>query len=531
MADEEQPQPEIYEFMKLRIFKIKQAELGKRAPAHIERKQIYEYEFICDINGPSPERSAEFMHFSSYFKIQFRGDNLLKGIVPNSLRVIDPVDQEHYVTIDANLIDSQLFIQADFNLNDSKPNVSQVQIHFKIVLLDKLDLNLMRMFKAQVMHQAHCFEIYHRNGTPPTVTQIKHGVNPFEVDEDEEDMERINEMFRTQVQGTHEQVNNLNLPQIGGSSVTQPQENSVENLSDDFLRMQIQALGEHSDDEKDKPDYVSNSIMIRFEINKMPTIIAAVPPQRTVRVVLDTLKQLIFDERLHFPELDITNDTCDKLRIHYENVHVSDENQTFRQLLDANYCDDKKIQFMVLVWGDPRLNAQVTKTDARFNEQNLDNRAKVVRRFMEQMIILMRNVDACLANIKHGRSPPERIRYNHAAKKTPEDLTAKDLGKLVKEMARVVKDLGLALSQLAHVCQKDEEYAQNDNDPKLVRAKSIVQNVMDSLRYFAPAANSLSRMVVPLDDPARPRTLYVLQPQAGQAQNQRAQNQNNRPPA
>ena len=86
----------------------------------------------------------------------------------------------------------------------------------------------------------------------------------------------------------------------------------------------------------------------------------------------------------------------------------------------------------------------------------------------------MRNVDACLDNIKHGRSPPERIRYNHAAKKTKEDLKAPDLGKLVKEMARVVKELGLALSQLAHVCQKDEAY-HNDNDQKLVRAKSIVQ--------------------------------------------------------
>ena len=104
----------------------------------------------------------------------------------------------------------------------------------------------------------------------------------------------------------------------------------------------------------------------------------------------------------------------------------------------------------------------------------MDNRARVVRRFMEQMIILMRNVDACLANIKHGRSPPERIRYNHAAKKTGEDLHAPDLGKLVKEMARVVKDLGLALSQLAHVCQKDEKY-QGEDDQKLVRAKSIVQ--------------------------------------------------------
>ena len=41
-------------------------------------------------------------------------------------------------------------------------------------------------------------------------------------------------------------------------------------------------------------------------------------------------------------------------------------------------------------------------------------------------------------------------------------------------MARVVRDLGMALSQLAHVCQKDEVYYGED-DPKIVRAKTIVQ--------------------------------------------------------
>ena len=367
MEEEQQaPQPEIYDEMRLRIFKIKQAELGKRPPAHIEKKQIYEYEFICDINGPSPERSAEFEHFSSYFKIQFRGSNLLKGIVPNSLKVIDPIDQEHYVTIDANLMDSQLFICADFNLGDNKPNVSQVQIHFKIVLLDKLDLNLMRMFKAQVMLQAHCFEIYNRNGTPPTVTSIKHGENPFEVDEDEEDIERLNQMFKSQVQETHERVNNLNLPQIGGSSVTQQQDMNIENLTDGFLNMQIKALDENSEGEKDKPAYVNDSIMIRFEINKLPAIIAAVPPRKTIRSVLVKLQNMIFEERLRFPELNISNETCDKLRIHFENMHVTDEHQTFGQLMRENNLT--KIQFMALVWDDPRLNAQVTRTDTRFNE-------------------------------------------------------------------------------------------------------------------------------------------------------------------
>ena len=62
----------------------------------------------------------------------------------------------------------------------------------------------------------------------------------------------------------------------------------------------------------------------------------------------------------------------------------------------------------------------------------LSMRQRVVRRFMEQIIILMRNVDACLSNIRYDQNSSDRIRYNHAAKRTNDKLYAPDLGKLVK---------------------------------------------------------------------------------------------------
>ena len=58
-------------------------------------------------------------------------------------------------------------------------------------------------------------------------------------------------------------------------------------------------------------------------------------------------------------------------------------------------------------------------------------RERVVRRFMEQIIILMRNVDACLSNIRYDQASADRIRYNHAAQRTNDVLNAPDLGKLV----------------------------------------------------------------------------------------------------
>ena len=360
--EQEQPQAEVYEHTRLRIFKIKQAELGARAPAHVEHKRIYEYEFICDINGPSPERSSDFAHFSSYFKIQFRGENLLKGIVPNSLRVIDPVIGEHYVVVQANLVDSQLLITADFDLSEPAPNVSQVQIHFKIVLLDKLDLNLMRLQKAQVMQQAHCFEIYHRNGTPPTVNYATHGTNPYE-EEDEDDLEGFKN-FKI-----NSQINNivpLVPPQIGGSSLNPDEPNTMDDLQHHFQQMDL-LEGLTSDvSTKPRPAYVNDNVMIRFEISKLPSITVACAPATNVGDLLEKLKNIVFEERLHFPEIAITNDMCETLRIQHDNLHLSNTTQTIGDVLHGK--DVNKIQFMVLVWGDPLLNAQITPEDAQFDE-------------------------------------------------------------------------------------------------------------------------------------------------------------------
>jgi len=508
MDQDNVPQEITYEEQILRVFKIKQAELGNKPPLHLDLKQVFEYDFICDINGPAKQRSKNFVHFSSYFKLQFRGENLLKGLVTNSLRVIDSNSHNHYVRIEANLVDSQLFITADFDLADERPNVTQLQIHFKIVLQGKLDLNLMQNQKVEVMQQAHCFEPYYRNGTPATVKELTHGEDPYEEDMSEDEFEELQRNFANRSQSLSQHVNNIMEPQVGGSDLNPQQPRDVvSELSSRMVQLQIETLHAvpPTAGAKLKPRYVDDNIMLRFEIPKLPSITAAVPKTSPAQHLLAQLRDKIFEERLHFPEINITNQTVETLRILYDNQEVGD--QTFEDLIPENELGN--IHIMALVWGDPVLNAQQNQPDPSFNENDLTMRERVVRRFMEQIIILMRNVDACLSNIRYDQASADRIRYNHAAQRTNDVLNAPDLGKLVKEMARVVRDLGMALSQLAHVCQKDEVYYGED-DPKIVRAKTIVQNVMDSMRYFAPAAQSLSRMVVPIESTERPRQLYVL---------------------
>ena len=79
---------------------------------------------------------------------------------------------------------------------------------------------------------------------------------------------------------------------------------------------------------------------------------------------MQQLRDKIFNERLHFPEIEITNDRVDMLRILFDNVEVGD--QTFEELLQGK--DLSIIHIMSLVWGDPIFNAQQNQPDPTFDE-------------------------------------------------------------------------------------------------------------------------------------------------------------------
>ena len=80
---------------------------------------------------------------------------------------------------------------------------------------------------------------------------------------------------------------------------------------------------------------------------------------------MQQLQDKIFNERLHFPEIEITNNTVETLRILFDNVEV-ENNQTFEDLLRGK--DLSIIHIMSLVWGDPVFNAQQNQPDPTFDE-------------------------------------------------------------------------------------------------------------------------------------------------------------------
>ena len=93
-----------------------------------EHEQVYEYEIICDIRGPSqPRRGPNYMEYSDYFILRFGGDNVLKGLVNESAAMLPPnetpdamgdaslelSEEDHFLQFEANLQDRSIMITTD----------------------------------------------------------------------------------------------------------------------------------------------------------------------------------------------------------------------------------------------------------------------------------------------------------------------------------------------------------------------------------------------------------------------------------
>jgi len=102
-----------------------------------------------------------------------------------------------------------------------------------------------------------------------------------------------------------------------------------------------------------------------------------------------------------------------------------------------------------------------------------------VRKAMDTMNILLRNVEACLHNAKHKRESSRRVRFNHAKNQTQKKLYARDLGAFVIEFARVIRELSLALSELSNLFIQDPKLEQNTD--QYTNAKLLIQVRLSTL--------------------------------------------------
>ena len=96
-----------------------------------------------------------------------------------------------------------------------------------------------------------------------------------------------------------------------------------------------------------------------------------------------------------------------------------------------------------------------------------------VRKAMDTMYILLRNVEACLSNANHKRESNRRVRFNYPTRQTEKKLFAKDLGVFTLELAEIVRNLGLALSELSNLFVRDPPLVQGTE--QYTQAKLMIQ--------------------------------------------------------
>ena len=140
---------------------------------------------------------------------------------------------------------------------------------------------------------------------------------------------------------------------------------------------------------------------------------------------------------------------------------------------------------------------------------------------MNNCNILHRNIDACIEASVRSMNPSDRVRHNDPVSATPADPTAVDLGQHVLQMASSIRSWALELNKLSDFLVRDDDFIDAADRE---RTRRLIQNNMDTARYFHPYLQNFTAFSIPLISPA-PRRLVVQEGQRPpQSQNQTTNN-------
>jgi len=513
---------------KLRVFKIRQALLAKSP----NRAKVYEYEIICDIRGPSqPRRGPNYMEYSDYFILRFGGDNVLKGLVNESAAMLppnetpdamgdaslEPSEEDHFLQFEANLQDRSIMITTDLFHREDQGIIDGHIIKFKIILVDQLDLNMLEKQHIELHPMSHTFEEYNRNGTPPTSTKLEWGVNPFESVPNVEAILERNQPTLQDLSMLHHDQSNIQSAgssmMLGGGGASGA--GGASSASGDGGRTRqpffydrnymADLLQPNAEKLFPKPSYAGDSIMIRFYGTDLPGITALFEITTTGQAIVDKIRRFI-SQNHEFRSEPFNDDELDSIYLMWNNRRFGGDDK----LEDWDFNRDE-IQLMGINWIPPTLNQQINQDEPAYNPAGLSQIEQDVRKAMDTMYILLRNVEACLSNANHKRESNRRVRFNYPTRQTEKKLFAKDLGLFTLELADIVRNLGLALSELSNLFVRDPPLVQGTE--QYTQAKLMIQNVMDAHRYLAPTCVNMARLVIPLDhhpSDDNPRPLHIL---------------------
>ena len=117
------------------------------------------------------------------------------------------------------------------------------------------------------------------------------------------------------------------------------------------------------------------------------------------------------------------------------------------------------------------------------------------------------------------KEPAERARHNEPDGATPKEPDCRDLGYLVRDMAKSIQSLSMEMARLSgffnqgflshhnlwtikidlDVLIHDDVYSEK-TAAEYYKVKKLIQNVMDSTRYLSPELQIFSSFIVPIQE-------------------------------
>ena len=124
------------------------------------------------------------------------------------------------------------------------------------------------------------------------------------------------------------------------------------------------------------------------------------------------------------------------------------------------------------------------------------------------MMILYRNIVACVTSSVSEGNPSNRIRYNDSDQAISPRPSGIELGRHIIELSKTVKTWAVELHKLSDLLIRDPNL---DGQDAKELARRLIQNNMDTARYFVPYLQNLQTLAIPLNAPPK-RYLAVAQP-------------------
>ena len=470
---------------KLELKKVYERKYNKNSnisPAN-SRKTIYLYELVfggkaeanvneLNIIEQIENDDPDVITMATLSRLQLDGGETL-GFIKDSLLVKGKVNSTgeteqslDYIDILLNIMNNTIefeYFIVDFH---------EVEIKFKIMIQNELNINLLRTRDIKIDSDAYTF---HRNG-----------------------FTKENNCCYKLHQGFHKSSIQNQSVEIG---------NQVTNMDEIS-----QALDMSDTCDLSFPPIMAGSSRKRTVKRSFTAFMSGLIPNinsSTNGNSIEGRKILLFIDHLNHPSFMVFMNIGRKVvflkqtllktleRFSYSRCQLND----IRLIFNANQLGDEKtlvelfknlpaVRISVVMNKPYIISTMTSRIDSRSQGQN-----ETIYRY-KICWILLRNIQACNRAAETYLEPNQRIRFNEPIIEIKGIIFAEHFGKLITNIADEMRRLSINLLKMANIMIKDENMVPHSIDYN--NYKYLIQNLMNAARYAAPLFKTMSKFVIPL---------------------------------